>query len=152
MPDPIKPPAPPSRAALAAVLAQAAEPDCRLLADHMPAENDWTTQRIDLASGWILWVHWLPGLTMERLFAAQAPDGARWSYGCDRWPDWLAGPEAVVLEPLRHLLSDEQRQRLHQRLLTCSCWPEPDPLPAPPPRSAEEVERLLTFDVEEMAS
>jgi len=34
MPDPIEPPTPPSRAALAAVLAQAGEPECPLLADH----------------------------------------------------------------------------------------------------------------------
>jgi hypothetical protein len=60
MPDPIEPPTPPSRTALAAVLAQAAEPDRALLADQIPAENDWTTQRVDLASGWSLWVHWLP--------------------------------------------------------------------------------------------
>ena len=145
MPDPIDPPTPPSRAALAAVLVQAAEPDCPLLADHMPVENDWVTQRVDLANGWTLWVHWLPGLTMERLFAAQAPGGARWSYGCDRWPDWNAGPEAVVLEPLRHLLSPEQRQRLHQRLLTCCCWPEPEPLPEPP--SMAEINRLYPVDL-----
>jgi hypothetical protein len=151
MTDPTLPPAPPSRAALAAVLAQAAEPDCALLADHMPDENDWVTQRVDLASGWSLWVYWVPGLIMERLWA-QAPDGGYWTYGCDRWPDWNAGTEAVVLEPLRHLLNDEQRERLRQRLLSCRCWPEPDPLPAPPPRSPEEIERLLTFDVGEMAS
>jgi hypothetical protein len=146
------PPAPPSRAALAAVLAQVAEPDCRLLADQMPDENDWVTQRVDLASGWSLWVHWVPGLIMERLFAAQAPDGARWTFGCDRWPDWNAGPAAVVLDPLTHLITPEQRERLRQRLLTCNCWPEPDPLPLPPRRSPEEVERLLTFDVEDLAS
>jgi hypothetical protein len=144
-------PAPPSRAALAAVLAQVAEGE-PLLADHMPDENDWVTQRIDLASGWSLWVHWVPGPIMERLFAAQAPDGARWTYGCDRWPDWNAGPAAVVLDPLQHLITPEQRERLRQRLLNCRCWPEPDPLPAPPPRSAAEIERLLTFDPEEMAS
>jgi hypothetical protein len=151
MPDPTQPPTPPSRAALAAVLAQAVESE-PLLADRLPIEDDWITQRVDLASGWIFWINWSPGLQMDRLFAAQAPDGARWTYGCDRWPDWNAGPDAVVLDPLRHLLPPEQRERLRQRLLTCCCWPEPDPLPAPPPRSAEEVERLLAFDVEEMAS
>jgi hypothetical protein len=50
------PPAPPSRAALAAVLARAANGE-PLLADHMPAENDWVTQRVDLVSGWSLWIH-----------------------------------------------------------------------------------------------
>jgi hypothetical protein len=73
------------------------------------------------------------------LWAATAPDGGIWSFGCDRWPDWLAGPAAVVLEPLRHLLTDEQRKRLQQRLLTCSCWPEPDPLPEPEPPTMAEL-------------
>ena len=151
MPDPTQPPAPPSRAALAAVLAQAAKSE-PLLADRPVEPNDWTTQRVDLACGWSLWVWWTPGQQMGPLHAAQAPDGVRWGYGCDRWPDWNAGPAAVVLDPLTHLISPEQRERLRQRLLSCSCWPEPEPLPAPPRRSPEEIERLLTFDVEEMAS
>ncbi len=151
MSDPIAPPARPSRAVLAAVLARAAKGE-PLLADRLPLEDDWITQRVDLASGWSLWVWWDPGAVMAFLGAATDPDGDHWTYGCDRWPDWNAGPAAVVLDPLTHLITPEQRERLRQRLLTCRCWPEPDPLPAPPPRSAEEVERLLTFDPEEMAS
>ena len=89
---------------------------------------------------------------MYLLSDAWALNGAHWTSGCDRWPDWNAGPAAVVLDPLTHLISPEHRERLRQRLLTCRCWPEPDPLPAPPRRSPEEIERLLTFDPEEMAS
>lgn len=144
-------PAPPRRAALAAVLIRAAEGE-PLLADRTVEPDNWATQRVDLACGWSLWVWWTPGQQMGPLHAAQSPDGARWGYGCDRWPDWNAGPDAVVLDPLRHLLAPEQRERLRQRLLSCSCWPEHEPLPAPPRRSPEEIERLLTFDVEEMAS
>ena len=147
MPDPIEPPAPPSRAALAAVLAQAGEPDCALLADR-PVSDAGGAQRIDLANGWRLWVSWWPDRQMHLLHAALAPDGGVWSHGCDRWPDWNAGPEAVVLDPLRHLLTDEQRERLRQRLLSCSCWPEPDPLPEPP--SMAEIDEL--FPLEVMAS
>jgi hypothetical protein len=144
-------PTPPSRAALTAVLARAADGE-PLLADRPVDPIDWCTQRVDLASGWTLRVSWEPGQQMGPLFGALSPGGDFWTYGCDRWPDWNAGPEAVVLEPLTHLITPEQRERLRQRLLTCRCWPKPDPLPAPPPRSAEEVERLLTFDPEEMAS
>jgi len=122
-------PASPSRAALAAVLAQAAESE-PLLADRPPAAG-WC-QRIDLASKWSLWVWWLAGDQLDRLWAARAPDGGMWTCGCDRWPDWNAGPGAVPLEPLDHLITPEQREHLRQRLLTCSCWPEPEPLPPPP--------------------
>ena len=137
MPDPTPaaeeslatPPAPPSRAALAAVLAQAAEAE-PLLADR-PAAAGWC-QRVDLANRWSLWVWWLAGDQLDRLWAARAPDGGTWTFGCDRWPDWNAGPGAVPLEPLDHLITPEQRERLRQRLLSCSCWPEPEPLPEPP--------------------
>lgn len=149
MTDPTQPPAPPSRAALAAVLAQAAEGE-PLLADRPVPVDDWITQRADMANGWKLWIWWLPSGQLDRLWAATAPDGARWELGCDRWPDWGAGPDAVVLDPLTHLITPEQRERLRQRLLTCSCWPEPDPLPTPPPPTREQLDAL--WDVEEMAS
>jgi hypothetical protein len=113
------------------VLAQAGEPDCALLADR-PVSDAGGAQHIDLANGWRLSLWWHPGADTCFLVGALAPDGGCWTWGCDRWPDWLAGPEAVVLEPLRHLLTDEQRERLQQRLLACSCWPEPDAPPEPP--------------------
>ena len=151
MTDPTHPPAPPSRAALAAVLVQAAE-SAPLLADRPVDPLEWCAQLIDLQNGWRLCVCWDPGAVMAFLGEAWAPDFAHWTYGCDRWPDWNAGPAAVVLDPLTHLITPEQRERLRQRLLTCRCWPEPDPLPLPPQRSPEEIERLLTFDPEELAS
>jgi len=147
MPDPIDPPAPPSRADLAAVLAQAAEPDSALLADE-PGGHE-RVQFVDMANGWRLGVLWSLG-DQPALWNALAPDGAYWSYGCDRWPNWAAGSDAVVLDPLTHLITPEQRERLRQRLLTCSCWPEPDPLPTPPPPTREQLDAL--WPVEEMAS
>ena len=146
MPDPIQPPTPPSRAALAAVLVQAAEPDCALLADR-PVSDAGGAQRIDLANGWRLSLWWHPGPELARLWAATAPDGGIWSFGCDRWPDWHAGPEAVVLEPLRHLITAEQREQLRQRLLTCNCWPARELPPRPEPPSMAEIDQLYPFDL-----
>ena len=139
-------PAPPSRAALAAVLAQVAEGEPLVANDPGGALR---LQRVDMANGWRLAVGWSP-VDEPMLWGAVSPDGARWSYGCDRWPDWTAGPDAVVLEPLQHLITPEQRERLRQRLLTCSCWPEPDPLPVPPPPTRAQLDAL--WPVEEMAS
>jgi hypothetical protein len=147
--DLTQPLAPPSRAALAAVLAQAAEGE-PLLADQPVLVGDWITQRVDMANGWRLWFWWLPSGQLDRLWAATAPDGAHWSYGCDRWPDWGAGPDAVVLDPIHHLMAPEQREKLRQRLLTCSCWPEPEPPPMPPPPTREQLDAL--WPLEEMAS
>jgi hypothetical protein len=59
---------------------------------------------------------------------ALAPDGARWEYGCGRWPDWLAGSDAVVLDPVHHLLTPEQHAQLQARLLGCRQRPRP-PVP-----------------------
>ena len=147
MTDHVEPPAPPSRAALAAVLVQAAEGQA-LLANRPPMAG-WA-QQADLANGWSLWIWWSSDDEMDRLWAAKTPSGARWSYGCDRWPDWTAGPDAVVLDPLTHLITLEQREQLQQRLLSCSCWPEPDPLPVPPPPTREQLDAL--WPIEEMAS
>jgi hypothetical protein len=55
------------------------------------------------------------------------------------------GRDAVVLEPLQHLLTPEQREQLLQRLLSCSCWPEPDPPPEPPSMAA--IEELYPLEV-----
>ena len=144
MTDPTLPPAPPSRDALAALLTQAAEGE-PLLADRPVSEVGWGLQRIDFANGWRLCVWWLPGERLDRLWAASAPDGGIWTYGCDRWPDWQAGPGAVPIEPLDHLITPEARERLRQRLLTCSCWPDLDP--APPPPSMAEIDRIFPLDV-----
>jgi hypothetical protein len=136
MSDPIEPPAPPSRDALAAVLAQIVE-GAPLLADRPVAEIAHGLQRLSMANGWRLEIEWRydwwhPARVMGPLLAAVAPDGGRWEHGCDRWLDWNSGPDAVVLDPLQHLLTPEQRERLRIRLLDCSCWPAPDPPPVPP--------------------
>ena len=128
------PPRPTSNAVAAALIAAAdGEP---LLADRPAAELVHDLQVVTMASGWRLEVWWRDGL-IGPLHAATSPQGLQWCYGCARWPDWEAGPAAVVLCPIRHLLSDEQRARLRARLLSCSCWPVPErpALPEPPPLS-----------------
>jgi hypothetical protein len=141
MTDPIQPPAPPSRATLATVLIQAAEGAWLVANDP---GGDQRLQRVCMANGWRLGVTWLPDDEPALLWAT-APDGAHWSCGCDRWPDWGAGPDAVVLKPLQHLLTPEQREQLRQRLLSCSCWPKPDPPPEPPSMAA--IEELYPLEV-----
>ena len=128
---------------IAAALIAAAD-GAPLLADRPVAELGWGIQRVDLASGWQLRVWWREGPTMGPLHSAVAPDGRRWVYGCSRWPDWLAGSEAVVLDPIRHLLDDEQRERLRVRLLTCNCWPPVElvSMPTPPPIDWSDEELL----------
>jgi hypothetical protein len=143
--DPIEPPTPPSRAALAAVLAQAAEAE-PLLADRPALDVGWGLLRIDLANGWSLRIWWHHG-QMGPLHGALAPDGGCWTWGCDRWPDWLAGPDAVVLDPLTHLITAEQRERLRQRLLSCNCWPERKLPPRPEPPPMAEIDWLYPFDL-----
>jgi len=106
-----------------------------MLADRPVAEISHGLQRVDLASGWQLVIWWRDG-QMESLHQATGPQGQQWTYGCDRWPDWSAGPDAVMLDPLVHLLDPVRREQLRGRLLACSCWPEPKPLPV-------EVLRLL---------
>jgi hypothetical protein len=131
-PTPPIPPAPPTHEAVAAVLIAAAD-GAPLLADQPVSELHWGLQRVDTASGWQLGIWWRQQI-MGPLHSATAPDGGRWIYGCGRWPDWLAGSEAVVLDPLAHLLTADQRQRLQDRLLSCNCWPavELPSLPEPP--------------------
>jgi hypothetical protein len=130
-------PLPPTRQQLLAVLRRVidAEP---LLADRPADEIEHGLQRLDMASSWQLWIWWVDGV-MGPLSAAQAPDGGRWTHGADRWPDWLAGPDAVPLDPITHLLTAGERERLEARLLSCCCWPPPDPMPLPEPPSMAEL-------------
>jgi len=125
-------------------LTQAADSE-PLVADRPVAEISHGLQRIDLANGWQLVIWWVHG-ELGPLHQASGPQGQTWTYGCDRWPDWSAGREAVVLDPLMHLLEPEQRERLECRLLTCSCWPAPDPLPLPPPITPEQWRALFEVD------
>jgi hypothetical protein len=84
---------------------------------------------------------------MAFLSSATAPDGGHWSYGCDRWPDWNAGPDAVVLDPLTHLITAEVREQLRRRLLAGNCWPERELPPRPEPPSMAEIDQLYPFDL-----
>ena len=84
-------------------------------------------QQVWASSGWRFAFWWQLGV-LHRLAVALAPDGGRWEYGCSRWPDWLAGFDAVVLDPIPHLLIPEQRAQLQARLLTCPLRPRP-PVP-----------------------
>ena len=114
----------PSRAALAAVLVLVAQGE-PLLADQPAADTKHGRQRIDLANGWVL-VVWWGADEIGPLAEAFSPQGEHWAYGCDRWPNWAAGPDAVVLDPLVHLISSEQRLAIAARLQNCCCWPRPE--------------------------
>lgn len=139
------PPRPTSEAVAAALIAAA--DGAPLLADQPVSELVHGPQRITMANGWRFAVWWHPCERMGPLHEAVSPEGLRWIYGCARWPDWDAGPAAVVLDPIRHLLSDDQRARLRVRLLTCSCWPAPiqQPLPEPPELTPEQEAEWLAM-------
>jgi hypothetical protein len=130
-------PAPPHRDAIAAALV-AVIGGAPFVADLPVDECQGRRQILELASGWRLEVRWWEG-AMGPLEGAHAPGGGRWERGCDRWPDWLAGPDAELLDPIEHLLSAEQRDDLRQLLTTCVCWPLPELPPAPDPPSAKEL-------------
>jgi len=135
---PPQPPPRPTSEAVAAALIAAAD-GAPLLADQPVAELVHGTQRITMASGWRFGVWWSPDEVMGPLHEATDPAGLRWIYGCARWPDWEAGPAAVVLDPIRHLLTDDQRTRLRARLLTCSCWPAPIQHAGPEPPTMDQI-------------
>lgn len=138
----------PTRRELTAALLAAAE-DAPLLANASPAAIGWGTQLIDVATTGGLWrlrVWWQPEELLGPLSAATGPGRRLWCYGCDRWPHWDAGATTVVLDPLRHLLSGEQRERLRERLLHCSCWPSEDPLGGMVPPLANQIWTPEEFD------
>jgi hypothetical protein len=109
---------------LAVVLATVAQGE-PLLADQPAADVPYGRQRIDLANGWMMAVWWGAD-EIGPLAEAFSPEGEHWIYGCDRWPDWNAGPDAVPLDPLTHLVSAEQRLAIAARLRDCCCWPQPE--------------------------
>jgi hypothetical protein len=101
----------------------------------------WGLQTIDTMSGWQLTVWWVRG-DLGPLHRAVDPAGLEWVHGCARWPDWQAGPESVVLDPIEHLLTSEQRQQLEARLKAARCWP-------PPPMPVASVLPLVVIDDDE---
>lgn len=120
-PDPPRP----SHEEVAAVLRAIAQGG-PWLADQEPVELRGTSgrQRVDAVGPggvWIFqfWWDWPPGDLHPHLHAldeAVCPAGRVWVRGCGRWPSWDAGPEAVVLDPMWHLLEEEERWQLEERL------------------------------------
>lgn len=127
-PYPLSPQPPrPSHEEVAAVL-RAIISGAPWLADLEPVDlvGPWGRQRVDaVAAGgvWRLWMWWerrpIPNAPHPQLTAldrAVCPDGREWRLGCGRWPTWDAGPDAEVLNPVRHLLEEHERWRLEERL------------------------------------
>jgi len=115
----------PSRADLVAILHQALNPEVPIITDERPDESgQYQLQNVWL-QGWRLAILWR-GRTIDHLSTADAPQGLHWSYGCDRWPSWEAGPDSVPLCPIRHLLNDSERQALEACLLAIPCKPPAD--------------------------
>lgn len=105
----------PSREELATMLTALATGQDAPMVNQSPHDIGWGHQGVRLASGWRLRVWWLV-TGMGPMSGAMAPDGRRWDYGCDRWPDWDAGATAIVLDPLRHLVPSEYREMIAERL------------------------------------
>ncbi len=117
-------PPPPRGDAVAAALIAVASGAVQIEAWPVRADEPLDRQQVWAGDGWRFVVWWQMG-ELHRLAVALAPGGARWEYGCGRWPDWLAGPDAVVLDPIHHLLTPAQRAQLQARLLECPQRPRP---------------------------
>ena len=117
-------PPPPSGDAVAAALLAVASGAVPVEAWLVRADEPLDRQQVWAGDGWRFAVWWQMGV-LYRLAAALAPGGGRWEYGCGRWPDWTAGPDAVVLNPIAHLLTPSQRAQLQARLLECPQRPRP---------------------------
>jgi hypothetical protein len=118
----------PTRADLVAILRQALNPEVPINVDgcmYWISPDYWATQPV-LVNGWTLEIIW-HGCNIDHLRTADAPQGLHWSYGCDRWPSWEAGPDSVPLCPIRHLLTAAERQALEARLQTIPCKPPAEP-------------------------
>jgi hypothetical protein len=111
-------PPPPSGDAVAAALIAVASGAVPVEAWPVRADEPLDRQQVWAGNGWRFAFWWQLGV-LHRLAVALAPGGGRWEYGCGRWPDWTAGPDAVVLDPIHHLLTPEQHAQLQARLLEC---------------------------------
>jgi hypothetical protein len=116
----------PTRADLVAILHQALDPEVPIITDKRPDESGLYQLQNVWLQGWRLAILWYDR-TIDHLSTADAPQGRHWSYGCDRWPSWAAGPDSVPLCPIRHLLNDAERQALEARLLANPPKPPADP-------------------------
>lgn len=122
----------PSRQELASMLQGLAAGDDVPVVNRSVESLGWGIQSVRLASGWRLRVWWLDDGSMGPLSGAMAPDGRRWVLGCDRWPDWEAGSQAEILDPLQHLITPLDRLAIGE-LLQIAEVVEPQPLPEPAP-------------------
>lgn len=136
------PPRPPSEA-VAAALVRVANGEPALL--HRPWQDNCGLPMLlwlDTLSRWRLAIWWT-GETLGPLHWAADPAGLQWLHGCGRWPGWDAGPDAVVLDPIAHLLTAEQRTQLQAVVLALPCWPEPE---QPPPKPHPPLSELFSPD------
>ena len=134
----------PTREALVEALRQVVDPAQPIQVDFTPDETGSYQQQLVTVPGWRLLVMWREGAILH-LSQAWGPDGVHWSYGCDRWPDWTAGPDAAMLCPIRHLLTPLERAALQRRLLAEPCTPPPQ-LPV----NAPGIEAIMTEDFLEL--
>lgn len=130
----------PTREALVAALRQVIDPGQAITVDSTPDETGSYHQQLATVPGWRLLIMFRHGAILH-LSQAWGPGGVRWSYGCDRWPDWGAGHDAVPLCPIRHLLPPLERAALQARLLAEPCTPPPQ-LPV----NAPGIDAILTDD------
>lgn len=133
------PPRPPSEA-VAAALVRVADGEPALL--HRPWQEGRGLLWLDTLSRWRLAIWWM-GEALGPLHWAADPAGLQWVHGCARWPGWDAGPDAVALDPIAHLLTAEQRARLQAVVMALPCWPEPE---QPPPRPHPPLSELFSPD------
>ena len=130
----------PSRQDLIEILRQAADPEVPINVDiSLTDAPSWVAQTVRV-NGWRLLILWHDD-QIDHLSTTDDPLGRHWSYGCDRWPSWEAGPDSVPLCPIRHLLSATERQALGLRLLSTPADPEP-----PPPTDVPTVDEIMTDD------
>ena len=134
----------PTREALAAALRQVIDPAQPIAVDSTPDETGSYQQQQVTVPGWRLWIMWREG-AISHLSQAWGPGGVHWSYGCDWWPDWTAGPEAVPLCPIGHLLAPLERAALQRRLLA-----EPCTLPPQLPVNAPGIDAIMSKDYLEL--
>ena len=116
----------PTREALVEALRRAADPGQAIRVDFTPDESGSYQQQQVTVPGWRLLIMWREGSILH-LSQAWGPGGVHWEYGCDRWPDWTAGPEAIFLCPIAHLLTLMERAAMERRLLAEHCTPPPLP-------------------------
>ena len=136
----------PSRQDLIEILRQAADPEVAINVNvclRWVSPGCWASQTVRV-KGWRLCFLWY-GHDIDHLSTADAPQGHHWSYGCDRWPSWEAGPDSVPLCPIRHLLTAAERQALEARLLATPADPEP-----PTPVNVPTVDEIMDDEFMEL--